>query len=256
MTAGPAGADFLDLPARAAKPRRVGITHALDRGLGVGELESMLGQAGPFVDIVKFGWGTAYVSPTIAEKVACCRRHRVRVCLGGTLLEIAEAQGRTRQLVAWVRELGVDCVEISNGALGMPAQRKLELVAQLSADFTVLAEVGSKRPVTPSASEWIAEMTADLDAGASWVVAEGRESGSVGLYDEAGTIRQPLLAEILAAVGGERVIFEAPRREQQAVLIGRLGPDVNLGNVATDQVISLETLRVGLRADTVSLSCS
>jgi len=250
----PVGADFLSLPERTAKPRRSGVTHVLDAGLGVAELESLLEQAGAFIDVVKFGWGTAYVSPTIAEKVQACRRVGVHACLGGTLLEIVEAQGQMERFVSWIRALGVDCVEVSNGALGMSPERKRTLVAELCDEFLVLSEVGSKQPVIPVAGEWIDELTDDLAAGATWAITEGRESGSVGLFDASGEVRTGLLEEILAQVGRERVIFEAPRRQQQACLILRAGADVNLGNVATDQVISLETLRLGLRADTVAIS--
>lgn len=255
LSGGPAGPDFLSLPARSAKPREVGLTHVLDPGLSVAELQGLLEHAGALIDIVKFGWGTAYVSPKIHEKIGCCRRAGVRACFGGTLLEIAEAQGKTAEYVSWIRDLGVDCVEISNGALGMPARRKRELVHELSDEFAVLAEVGSKGPIAPVARDWIGEMTADLTAGATWVITEGRESGTVGLFDESGAVRGQLVDDILGQVGGELVIFEAPLRHQQAWLIMRGGCDLNLGNIAADQVTSLETLRLGLRADTVAISC-
>lgn len=252
---GAAAPGFLSLPDRAGKPRQVGLTHVVDPGLGPVELQSLLAQASEIVDIVKFGWGTAYVSPTIAEKVRCCRRAGVHACLGGTLLEIAEAQGRTPDYVSWMRDIGVDCVEVSNGALPMAPERKRALVRELSAEFIVLAEVGSKQPVVPSARDWIGEMTEDLAAGARWVIAEGRESGTVGLFDHRGAVRGELVSEILDQVGGERLIFEAPRRQQQAWLITHAGCNINLGNVAADQVTALETLRLGLRADTIAMSC-
>lgn len=247
--------DFLTLPARVAKPRNSGLTHVLDAGLSVLELESLLLTAGSFVDIVKFGWGTAYISGSIHEKIRLCHQAGVHTCLGGTLLEIAESQGKIDQCLSWIRELGVNCLELSNGALGMGTHRKRALIRELAREFIVLSEVGSKQPETPVAHDWVTEMTEDLRAGASWVITEGRESGTVGLFDAEGAIRQDLLDEILHEVGAENVIFEAPRRAQQSWLITHIGTNVSLGNVAIRDVVTLETLRLGLRADTIALSC-
>ncbi len=248
--------DFLDLPPRDAKPRASGITHVVDRGLGVAELASALDNAAPHIDIVKFGWGTAYVSCSVAEKVEVCRAAGVLTCIGGTLLEIAGAQDRTAECVRWMTDLGMDCVEVSNGALDLSAADKQVLIRELKRDFVVLSEVGSKLPSPPVAESWSAEMLGDLEAGASWVVAEGRESGTVGLYDDRGSVRQELIDALLAEVPSERVIFEAPLKAQQSWLIEHVGPDVSLGNVALADVVPLETLRLGLRADTIGLSVS
>lgn len=247
--------DFLTLPSRVDKPRSTGLTHVLDAGLSVVELESLLLTAGSLIDIVKFGWGTAYISGSTREKITLCHQADVHTCLGGTLLEIAESQGKIDQCLTWTRELGVDCLEVSNGALEMSAQRKRALIRELSQEFIVLSEVGSKQPGTPVAHDWITEMTEDLRAGASWVITEGRESGTVGLFDARGAIRRDLLDEILQEVGDENVIFEAPRRAQQSWLTMHVGTNVSLGNVAIRDVVSLETLRLGLRADTIALSC-
>jgi phosphosulfolactate synthase len=241
---------FLRLPERTARPRASGLTHVLDKGMSVPELRGLLDNVGSYVDILKFGWGIAYVSAATAAKVELCRERGVLTCLGGTLLEIAAEQGRVAEYAAWAARLGVDCVEVSNGALGMPAAEKQDLVRELSTEFTVLSEVGTKEAVEPVAGEWVAEMLADLEAGAAWVIAEGRESGTVGLFDASGAVREQLVEEILAAVAPERLIFEAPAREQQAWLIRRLGANVNLGNIAAGEVGGLETLRLGLRADT------
>ena len=243
---------FLQLPARTARPRATGITHVLDKGMSAHELRGLLDNVGEYVDVLKFGWGTAYVSAATAAKVELCRARGVLTCLGGTLLEVAAAQGRVGEYAEWAGELGVDCVEVSNGALGMPVAAKRELVRGLAEDFTVMAEVGTKAAVEPVAAEWVAEMLGDLEAGAAWVIAEGRESGTVGLFDANGEVRTALVEEILAAVAPERVIFEAPAREQQAWLIRRLGANVNLGNIASNEVGGLETLRLGLRADTAA----
>lgn len=244
--------DFLDLPERTVQPRASGLTHVLDKGMSTVELRGLLENVGPCVDIVKFGWGTAYVAAATAEKVELCREHGVLTCLGGTLLEIAAAQDRIGEYSEWARGLGVDCVEVSNGALGMPAAAKRELVRTLAGDFSVLAEVGTKDAVEPVAAAWVAEMLGDLEAGADWVIAEGRESGTVGLFHADGEVRVDLVEELIAAVAPERLIFEAPAREQQAWLIRRLGANVNLGNVAGNEVGGLETLRLGLRADTAA----
>jgi phosphosulfolactate synthase len=242
--------DFLDLPERTAKPRRTGLTHVLDRGLSVRALESLLETAGAHVDLLKLGWGTAYVSGGVPDKVALCRDAGVRICTGGTLLEIAVHQGRLDRFLDWLRELRIDHVEVSNGSLAMPRERKQEVIRRLAAEFIVIAEVGSKS-AQPVPGEWGAEMLGDMAAGAAWVVAEGRESGTIGLFDESGAVHRELVEEIVHAVGAETIIFEAPQRAQAVWLLRHLGPNVNLGNIAPDDVVALETLRRGLRYDTV-----
>jgi phosphosulfolactate synthase len=250
----PALGDFLDLPERTVKPRAAGVTHVLDKGLTLVDLRGLLGAAGPHVDFVKLGWGTAYVSDDVSAKVAQCREAGVRACLGGTLLEIAWSQGRVAEYREWALGLKVPCVEVSNGCVEMRPADKRRLIEELSADFEVLAEVGSKRPGPVDVGRWCEEMARDLDAGASWLVAEGRESGTVGLFEPDGEVRVELVEAIAAAVPVERVIFEAPQKPQQAVLIHLVGANVSLGNIAPDEVLSLETLRRGLRADTIDLA--
>lgn len=244
---------FLDLPQRTSKPREVGVTHVLDKGLTVVGLDGLLGAAGAYVDFIKLGWGTAYVSEDVAAKVAHCCAAGVRVCLGGTMLEIAWAQDRMAEYVEWARELGVPCLEVSNGSVTMAPKEKRSLIEQLSGEFEVLAEVGSKQPGPVDVRAWCEEMVRDLDAGASWLVTEGRESGTVGLFEPDGAVRVELVEAITDAVAVERVIFEAPQKSQQSVLIHIVGPNVGLGNVAPDEVLSLETLRRGLRTDTIDL---
>ena len=248
-----AAPDFLDLPERTAKPRRAGITHVLDRGLSPPALESLLISAGDHIDLIKLGWGTAYVSGAVADKVAICRDAGIALCPGGTLLEVALHQGRVDEYVAWLRGLGIDHVEVSNGSLPIPPARKAALIERLAGEFTVIAEVGSKSDQAAVAVDWCTEMLGDLAAGAALVIAEGRESGTVGLFDASGAVRSDLVDEILHAVGQETVIFEAPRRAQQAWLLRHVGPNVNLGNIAAEDVIGLETLRRGLRFDTLDL---
>lgn len=244
---------FLDLPERTEKPRRAGITHVLDRGLSPFGLESLLITAGEHIDLIKLGWGTAYVSGAVADKVAICRDTGIALCPGGTLLEVAVAQGKVDEYVAWLHELGVDYVEVSNGSLPMAPERKAELIARLAGEFTVISEVGSKSGENADAPAWCDEMLRDLAAGAVLVIAEGRESGTVGLFDAAGEVHKDLVEAILRAVGHETVIFEAPQRAQQAWLLRHVGPNVNLGNIGAEDVIALETLRRGLRYDTLDL---
>jgi phosphosulfolactate synthase len=242
---------FLKLPARSAKPRSRGITHVLDSGLTPDATRAFLGQTAHLVDIVKVGWGIGYVDPALRTRVAICQQYGCPVSLGGTLLEVAALQDRVGELRDWAGEIGITHIEVSDGLRGLPEGRKTALVAELAADFVVLAETGAKEgnyPPTPA--EWAKEMSRDLDAGATWVIAEGRESGTVGLYRPDHAVREDLVSAILGVVPQDKVIFEAPAKSQQAWFIRQLGADANIGNVAPACVLPLETLRLGLRADT------
>ena len=190
---------FLRLPARAAKPRSRGVTHVLDSGLTPEGTRAFLGHAGHLVDIVKVGWGIGYIDPALEERVGICADHDCPVSLGGTLLEVAALQDRVGELRDWALKVGMTHIEVSNGLRAFPASRKHALVRELAADFVVLAETGAKEgnyPPTPA--EWAEEMARDLDAGATWVIAEGRESGTVGLYNADQGIREDLVSAILA----------------------------------------------------------
>ncbi len=245
-------ASFLELPARSTKPRSSGITHVLDRGLSVAQAESMLEVAGECVDIVKLGWGTAVVTQNLREKLACYAEHGIPVVFGGTLTEVALKQQRVDGLIAWLHELGLRHVEVSDGTITIEPQYKLELIARLAAEFTVLSEVGSKDSEEIMAPyRWVEKIEAELQAGAWKVIAEARESGTAGIYRPDGEVRMGLIDEIAHAVDPARMIFEAPRREQQVFFIRRFGHEVNLGNIAPTDVLALETLRLGLRSDTL-----
>ena len=247
--------NFLELPERDQKPRRRGLTHVLDKGMTTDALAALLAQAGHLIDVIKIGWGIAYVDPTVKERVALCTDAGVMVSLGGTLLEICVVQDRVDELRRWARAVGIDAIEVSDGVQAMTSARKTELVRLFSADFTVFAETGAKDGHAPVVTEeWLADMAADLDAGADWVIAEGRESGTVGLYHEDGSVRADLVEAIAERIAVDRVIFEAPLKVQQAWFIKRFGPGVNLGNVPHDEVLPLETLRLGLRADTAIMA--
>jgi phosphosulfolactate synthase len=244
---------FLKLPARATKPRSRGLTHVLDSGLTPEAIRAFLGQSAHLVDIVKVGWGIGYIDLALDTKVSMCAGCGCPVSLGGTLLEVAAMQDRVAELRDWALEVGIAHVEVSNGLRALTASRKQALIRELAADFVVLAETGAKEGnYPPTTAEWGEEMARDLDAGASWLIAEGRESGTVGLYSADHGIREDLVEAILAWVPQDKVIFEAPLKGQQAWFVRQLGADVNLGNVAPGGVLSLETLRLGLRADTVS----
>jgi phosphosulfolactate synthase len=245
-------AGFLDLPERSPKPRDRGLTHVLDKGLSCAEVDGLMEVAGDAVDIVKLGWGTALVTGNLEAKLERYRAHDVPVVLGGTLTEIALRDGRIDGLIAWLHELGIRHVEISDGTLAIPHDEKLDLIRKLSADFTVLSEVGSKDAAEIMAPyRWVEQIETELEAGAWKVIAESREAGSAGIYRPDGEVRMGLIDEIAHAVDIDRLLFEAPRKEQQVWFLKRFGREVNLGNIAADDVLSLETLRLGLRADTV-----
>ncbi|MCZ4491667.1 MAG: phosphosulfolactate synthase [Conexibacter sp.] len=245
-------AGFLDLPERSAKPRDRGLTHVLDKGLSIAGVDGLMEVAGDAVDIVKLGWGTALVTGNLAAKLARYRAHDVPVVLGGTLTEIALRDGRVDGLIAWCKELGIGHIEVSDGTIDLTAERKRELVARLAREFTVFSEVGSKddeRIMAPY--RWVQEIEAELEAGAWKVIAEARESGTAGIYRPDGEVRMGLIDEIAHAIDPAQMIFEAPQRAQQVWFIRRFGSEVNLGNIAPDDVLSLETLRLGLRSDTM-----
>jgi phosphosulfolactate synthase len=247
--------DFLDLAIRSTKPRTAGLTHVLDPGIGPAAVDDVIAGASANIDIWKVGWGTAYVDAALDRKIAALVAAGIELCLGGTLLEIAWAQGRSTECLAWARDRGFSRVEVSRGTVSMTLAEKGALIARAARDFAVLAEVGSKAPGEPHAARlWPAECRADLDAGAGLVVTEGRQSGTVGTFDDHGRVRPHVVEAVAAAVGVERVVFEAPRASQQAWFVRRFGPEVNLGNIVPGEVLALETLRLGLRSDTASLA--
>jgi phosphosulfolactate synthase len=245
---------FLDLPARPAKPREAGVTHVIDTGLSTAEAEGLVASAGEYVDLVRLGWGSAYVTRDVEAKIATYRDAGVPVMLGGTLTELAWLQGRVDALRSWLQELAIEHVEVSSGTVRIPDDEKLDLIRALAADFTVFAEVGEKDPAALLAPyRWVTLIKDALDAGAQWVTCEGRATGDTGLYRPDGEPRTGLIDEILHEVDATRLIFEAPQKHQQVWFVKRLGPEANLGNVLPADVISLETLRLGLRADTLEL---
>jgi len=243
---------FLGVPARPGKPRDVGVTHVMDKGLNLRDIEGMFDTAGQFVDIVKFGWGTSYVTNNLEKKIALYRSFETPVVCGGTLFEAVYARERIDDFKAWLVEHRFSHVEISDGTIEIPRERKLELIAEFARDFTVLSEVGSKdSDVVFAPYQWVEWINEELAAGAWKVITEGREGGTAGIFRSDGDMRTGLLDEIAHGAAIEDVLFEAPTKSSQAWFVKHFGPNVNLGNIPPDEVIPLETLRLGLRGDTL-----
>ncbi|HUZ28836.1 MAG TPA: phosphosulfolactate synthase [Solirubrobacteraceae bacterium] len=249
-------AGFLELPPRSDKPREQGITHVLDRGLSLADVDGLVEVAGDAIDLVKLGWGTALATGNLEPKLRRYAELGIPAVLGGTLTELAIAQDKFDELVAWVRELGLRHFEISDGTIALPHERKLELIVRLAEEFTVLSEVGSKDDtgaITPPYL-WVEQMQQELAAGAWKVIAEGRETGTAGIFRPDGEVREGLIGEITHEVDPARILFDAPQKNQQVWFIRRFGAEVNLGNVPVGEVLALETLRRGLRSDTLGVT--
>jgi len=227
-----------------------GLTHVIDKGLGPRAWEDVLETCGDYISIVKLGWGTAYVTPNLERKLAVLKDKPV--VIGGTFLEAVIAQDKVDEYKAWLTRLGLSHVEISDGVIDLPRERKLELIADFARDFTVLSEVGSKdAEVVYAPYQWVEWIKEELDAGAWKVITEGREGGSSGIYRPTGEMRTGLVDEIAHEIAVEDLIFEAPTKGAQAWFVKRFGPSVNLGNIPPEEILPLETLRLGLRADTL-----
>jgi phosphosulfolactate synthase len=244
--------EFLTLPERTTKPRDSGLTHVLDKGYSLDQVRQLLEVAGDYVDIVKLGWGTAVVTPNVKEKIALYHSFGVPVCFGGTFFEVCLRQGKFDEYLALVDECGMECVEISDGTIDMLEEDKLAIVRKLSKRYRVFSEVGSKDDtvvITPST--WIDSIKRELEAGAWKVITEGRENGTVGIYRPNGDVKDGLLEEIRELFDASQILFEAPMKKQQAWFIKQFGTNVNLGNIPPEEVISVETMRVGMRGDTL-----
>jgi len=227
-----------------------GLTHVIDKGLGPRAWEDVLETCGDYISIVKLGWGTAYVTPNLERKLAVLKDKPV--VIGGTFLEAVIAQDKVDEYKAWLTRLGLSHVEISDGVIDLLRERKLELIADFARDFTVLSEVGSKdAEVVYAPYQWVEWIKEELDAGAWKVITEGREGGSSGIYRPTGEMRTGLVDEIAHEIAVEDLIFEAPTKGAQAWFVKRFGPSVNLGNIPPEEILPLETLRLGLRADTL-----
>ena len=244
--------NFLDLPSRSPKPRESGLTHVMDKGLNIRDIEGLFDTAGEYVDIVKLGWGTSYVTNNLEKKIALYRSFETPVVCGGTLFEAVYARQRLDEFKRWLVENRFSHVEISDGTLDIPRERKLALITEFAQDFTVLSEVGSKdSDVVYAPYQWVEWIKEELEAGAWKVITEGREGGTAGIFRSDGDMRTGLIDEIAHSISVDDVLFEAPTKSSQAWFVKAFGPNVNLGNIPPDEVIAVETLRLGLRADTL-----
>ncbi len=245
-----------DLPHRPSKPRESGITHVLDKGLSVRQVEDLLEVAAESIDLVKLGWGTAVVYPALQRKLEVYRAAGIPVYFGGTLFEAYYLRGRIDGYRRLLGELGMTHVEVSDGTLEIKHADKLETIRMLARDFVVLSEVGSKdvdKIMPPYV--WVQMIQDELEAGSWKVICEARESGTAGVFRPTGEVRSGLIEEIEHQIDKKRLVYEAPLKSQQVWFLRHSGPNVNLGNIAPDEVIPLETLRLGLRGDTLLDFC-
>ena len=239
------------LPERTAKPRQNGLTMVMDKGLSVREAEDFLSTSAYHTDVVKLGWATSYFFPQLREKLDIYRQAGIPTYFGGTLFEAFIIRGQFEDYLRLLDEYSMEYVEVSDGSIEIPHDEKCAYVQRLSQNFRVLSEVGSKDAEKILAPyQWIELMQAELGAGAWKVIGEARESGNVGLFRETGEVRQGLVKEIIHSIPADRIIWEAPQKSQQVWFIKQVGANVNLGNIAPNEVIPLETIRHGLRGDT------
>lgn len=247
----------LDLPERESKLRQNGITVLIDGGVPLRYFEDVMDSAADFVDFVKFGWGTSVVTPHIDKKIACLNQHHIGYFFGGTLFEKFYSQGKVEDYKAYCRHYGCTHVEISNGTVDLANRDKARFIEEFAREFAVFSEVGYKdndRSLNLHPARWIEYMREDLAAGAQKVITEARESGTSGICRADGEVRFGLIEEILdSPIENAKIIFEAPNKELQSFFIKKVGTNVNLANVPFQDVIPLETLRLGLRSDTLNL---
>ena len=246
--------NLTQIPERNAKPRHHGITMVMDKGLSINEVHNFLEVAGPHVDIVKFGFGTAFVTPNLREKIEVYKKAGMPIYFGGTLFEAFLIRNQFEDYIAICKDYGIDYVEVSDGSIIIPHAEKCGYIEKLTKHVTVLSEVGSKDAAHIMAPyKWIELMRAELESGSSYVIAEAREAGNVGIYRGSGEVREGLVQEILTQIPEEKIIWEAPQKAQQLYFLELIGCNVNLGNIAPQEVIALEAMRIGLRGDTFEL---
>jgi len=243
--------ELKDLPTRTTKPREEGYTMAMDKGLSLREVEDFLSISADYIDIVKLGWATSYVTPNLKEKIELYRSAGIPTYFGGTLFEAFVIRDQFDDYRKVLDKFKLEYVEVSDGSIEIDHHKKLEWIRTLKEQVTVLSEVGSKdaEKIIPP-YQWIELMKTELEAGAWKVIGEARESGNVGLFRSSGEVRSGLVQEILTQIPNEKIIWEAPQKAQQVWFIKLLGSNVNLGNISPNEMIALETLRLGLRGDT------
>lgn len=243
--------DLKSLPERTSKPRNSGFTMAMDKGLSIREAEDFVSVAGQHVDIVKLGWGTSFVTPNLKDKLKVFKDAGIPVYFGGTLFEAFVIRGQFDDYRRVLDQYDMTFAEVSDGSMDLDHDKKCEYIEKLSKQVTVLSEVGSKDADTIIPPYlWIDLMQKELQAGAWKVIGEAREGGNVGLFRGTGEVRSGLVQEILTKIPFEKIIWEAPQKAQQVWFVKLLGANVNLGNIAPNEIIPLETVRLGLRGDT------
>ena len=239
------------IPNRTKKTRDIGLTMVMDKGLSIREAEDLVYSSSDYIDIIKLGFGTAIISKNIKKKIELYQKNNIKVHVGGTLFEAFIIRNMFDDYINFVEELNLNTIEVSDGSIDLNHKIKCEYISNLSKKFTVFSEVGykkSNRILAPS--KWIKLMKQELDAGSWKVIAEARESGTVGVFRKDGEIRSDLIEEILSKIPNEKILWEAPKKDQQVWFIKLMGANVNLGNIDPKSVIPLECLRLGLRGDT------
>jgi phosphosulfolactate synthase len=246
--------NLTQIPERTTKPRAHGLTMVMDKGLSVEEAKNFLSAASPHVDIIKLGFGTSFVTPNLRQKIELYQSANIPVYFGGTLFEAFLIRNQFDEYVKTVKDYGISYMEVSDGSITIPHAEKCGYIEKLTKHGLVLSEVGSKdaEHIIPP-YKWIELMRAELAAGASYVIAEAREGGNVGIYRGSGEVREGLVQEILTQIPAEKIIWEAPQKDQQLYFLELVGCNANLGNLAPHEVIPLEAMRVGLRGDTFHL---
>lgn len=246
--------NLTQIPLRNPKPRKEGITMIMDKGLTLQEAKWFVENAIHHVDMIKLGFGTAYVTPKLREKIEVYQSAGIPVYFGGTLFEAFLVRNQLNDYISLCKDYNIDYVEVSDGSISISHAEKCGHIEKLSSFCTVLSEVGSKdaEHIIPP-YKWIELMRAELSAGSTYVIAEARESGNVGIYRGSGEVREGLVQEILTQIPGEKILWEAPQKLQQLYFIELLGANVNLGNISPSEIVALEAMRIGLRGDTFGL---
>jgi len=242
------------IPERTKQPRQNGLTMVMDKGLSLRDAESFISVGAPHTDIVKLGFGTSFVTPNLRAKIELYQQHNIPVYFGGTLFEAFVIRNQFDDYIAMCKDYKIDVIEVSDGSIEIPHTEKCGYIEKISKFAKVFSEVGSKDAahIIPP-YKWIELMSAELSAGASYVIAEAREAGNVGIYRGSGEVREGLVQEILTKIPAEKILWEAPQKAQQLYFLELIGCNVNLGNIAPYEVIPLEAMRIGLRGDTFDL---
>jgi phosphosulfolactate synthase len=246
--------NLTQIPERTKQPRQNGLTMVMDKGLSYRDAENFISVGAPHTDIVKLGFGTSFVTPNLREKIELYQQHNIPVYFGGTLFEAFIIRNQFDDYIAMCKDYNIDVIEVSDGSIEIPHTEKCGYIEKISKFAKVFSEVGSKDAahIIPP-YKWIELMSAELNAGASYVIAEAREAGNVGIYRGSGEVREGLVQEILTKIPSERILWEAPQKAQQLYFLELIGCNVNLGNIAPSEIIPLEAMRIGLRGDTFDL---